>query len=272
MGDAELPLLLVIDDEEVLHDTVRVAAESRYRVDSARDGFVGLKMIRAMRPAAVVLDLDMPRMDGRSVLKMVRRDPSLSGTAIAVVSASSMDVALQTTAELGSDLYFEKPTPARTIVDRLSALVGERDLQGASELRQLMKGLDPSVRREVLVTGEAAARADAVRQLDGIAALRLAESPGLEDARARLAAGPLPHSVVADVGDDVAGGLELLASVRALTGGGSLPVHLVASRYEQDELERALNLGVTSFLVKPLRGADLAFAVCGALRAAAADP
>lgn len=272
MADPELPLLLIIDDEEVLHDTVRAAAEGLYRVESATDGVAGLKLIRTMRPTAVILDLDMPRMDGRSVLKMVRRDASLALTVIAVVSAASREEALPTSAAFGCDLYLEKPVSAKALLERISASVAERahsaEARVDGELARSVTGvLDPAVRHDVLLVGDATARAEFVQQLESLPSLRIVESGSCDDALARMRSGPPPHTVIADLDVDGGRGVDLLAGLRALPAAASLPVHLVARSYEPAELERAFNLGVTSFLVKPLRGAALIFAVCGALRA-----
>jgi DNA-binding NarL/FixJ family response regulator len=102
-------------------------------------------------------------------------------------------------------------------------------------------------------------RAEIARYLQGIPTLRLHENLDTNDALQRLRLAAM-NMVITRLD------LPFLEAVRAIPHCSTMPIHLVADRYEQAELERALNLGVTSFLVRPLRGADLIFAVCGALR------
>ena len=81
------PRLLVVDDDPAMCDLVRrLLGREGWEVETAPDGETGLRMARARRPDAVVLDIVMPGRDGWSVLQGLRAEPALAGTPIVVVT------------------------------------------------------------------------------------------------------------------------------------------------------------------------------------------
>jgi CheY-like chemotaxis protein len=71
--------VLVVDDDKDTREVLRLAFEDEgYRVAEAADGLKALEVLRASAsPLVVVLDLDLPQLDGIQVLRMVAEDPSL---------------------------------------------------------------------------------------------------------------------------------------------------------------------------------------------------
>ncbi|CAA7624663.1 Signal transduction histidine kinase [Candidatus Terasakiella magnetica] len=90
-GEAEAstaePLVLVIDDDAVARDLIgRFLGENGFRARFAADGPLGLEMARALKPAAITLDVMMPGMDGWSVLTALKTDPDLAMIPVIMVS------------------------------------------------------------------------------------------------------------------------------------------------------------------------------------------
>jgi len=90
-GEAEpaagQPLVLVIDDDAVARDLLgRFLSENGFRSRFAADGPLGLEMARALKPAAITLDVMMPGMDGWSVLTALKTDPDLAMIPVIMVS------------------------------------------------------------------------------------------------------------------------------------------------------------------------------------------
>ncbi len=87
VADADLPLVLVVEDHPEMREyLVGVLAEG-CRVETAIDGLEGLELARRLRPAVVVSDVMMPRMDGLAMLRAMREDPVLRDLPVVVVSA-----------------------------------------------------------------------------------------------------------------------------------------------------------------------------------------
>ena len=82
----------------------------------ARDGVEALELVRNALPAAVVLDIELPRLDGWQVLAELKADPATA--AIPVVIASVVDDRPRGLA-LGADVYLRKPISREELVDAL---------------------------------------------------------------------------------------------------------------------------------------------------------
>jgi CheY-like chemotaxis protein len=86
----------------------------------ARDGVEALELVRKVLPAAVVLEIELPQLDGWEVLAALKADPTTA--AIPVVIASAVDDRSRGLA-LGADEYLRKPISRDELVDALR-LVG----------------------------------------------------------------------------------------------------------------------------------------------------
>jgi CheY-like chemotaxis protein len=81
--------ILVVEDEGDIRVVVaEVLADAGYAAETAANGLEALVRMRAARPDAVVLDLSMPVMDGRSFVQAMRGEPALASVPIVVVSAA----------------------------------------------------------------------------------------------------------------------------------------------------------------------------------------
>ena len=82
--------VLVVDDDADVTDTMREILEDEgHRVFVAGNGRRALEVARAEHPDLVLLDLEMPEMDGRHFLQEVRRTPELAGVQVVVLSGSA---------------------------------------------------------------------------------------------------------------------------------------------------------------------------------------
>ena len=110
--------VLVIDDDPALRELLRrFLAKEGFRVVDVGSGTEGLRQARLMRPAAILLDVQMSGMDGWSVLAALRDDPQLSG--IPVVMLSVVDDKQRGFA-LGAADYLVKPFDRQRLVTILA--------------------------------------------------------------------------------------------------------------------------------------------------------
>jgi DNA-binding response OmpR family regulator len=127
-------ILLVDDDPDIL-DAISMILESQgYQVVIARDGVEGLASLRAEKPALMILDLLMPKMDGFAVCKELQdprwakyRDiPILILTSVRE-EASRRRYELETGLELDVDDYVEKPVSPDILLERVGRLIKKRE-------------------------------------------------------------------------------------------------------------------------------------------------
>jgi signal transduction histidine kinase len=85
--DAGLPVVVVVDDDRASLDLMTAYLDGLgVRIALARDGVEGLELIRALTPAAVVLDIRLPGLDGWEVLRRVRADEDTRAVPVVIVS------------------------------------------------------------------------------------------------------------------------------------------------------------------------------------------
>jgi len=86
--DRTPPRIFMVDDDRAILDLITTRLDlAGYHPVQARDGWEALVSIYASRPAAVVLDIGMPRLDGLGVLRHLRKTPSFANLPIMMVSA-----------------------------------------------------------------------------------------------------------------------------------------------------------------------------------------
>jgi PAS domain S-box-containing protein len=80
-------VVLLVDDDPAARDLLsRFLEREGFRVRTASDGKAGLALARALKPRAILLDIEMPRMDGWSVLHAIRSDADLAATPVIMTS------------------------------------------------------------------------------------------------------------------------------------------------------------------------------------------
>jgi CheY-like chemotaxis protein len=112
------------DDRRLLADAFREAGVD-CRLDFHGDGESLLNALEGARapqlPRLILLDLNMPRMDGRETLGRLRADPALTEVPVVVMSTSASEDEIRRSRRLGCDDYFVKPCDFGAMLD----LVGQ---------------------------------------------------------------------------------------------------------------------------------------------------
>jgi two-component system CheB/CheR fusion protein len=100
----------VVDDNDDIADLMAVAlGAAGYDVTLARDGFGAIAEAARVRPAAIVLDLGLPGLDGFEVARRLRADPDQAGVLLIAVSGYGQAGDLVRSGEAGVDHHFVKP-------------------------------------------------------------------------------------------------------------------------------------------------------------------
>jgi two-component system, OmpR family, response regulator MtrA len=115
-------LVLVVEDEAAIADVIRLnLATAGYGVHIERSGDGGLAAVRSLRPAAVVLDVGLPGMDGVDVCRTLRSEGDW--TPVLFVTARDDEVDRVVGLELGADDYITKPFSPRELVARVTSVL-----------------------------------------------------------------------------------------------------------------------------------------------------
>jgi DNA-binding response OmpR family regulator len=150
----ERSLILLADDDPSIADTLAPFLErAGFHVLTVSDGVAALDKIHSHRPALVILDVLMPRMDGREVLRRIRRENSWLPAILLTQVGESSERALAL--EEGADDYLNKPFDPHELLARIRAVLrrarpGERSLSTSWTLLALDLTLDRRARRASL--------------------------------------------------------------------------------------------------------------------------
>ncbi|HVH10732.1 MAG TPA: type II/IV secretion system protein [Gemmatimonadales bacterium] len=119
--------VLLVDDEDSLRKVMRDLLErDGYDVTEARDGVHALDQIDRVGPDIIVLDLNLPRLDGYGVLSHLRSRPATASIPVIVLTAKGDEDNEVRVFELGADDFLTKPFRARALSARLEAVLGRR--------------------------------------------------------------------------------------------------------------------------------------------------
>ena len=108
--DGLSPRVVLIEDVEIEREAIAShLTQLGYRVEQARDGLAGMKILTANPPDIVILDMDMPRMGGIEVLRRMRAAPEMRSVYVIVTSGLVGARDRQRAFEEGCNQYIVKP-------------------------------------------------------------------------------------------------------------------------------------------------------------------
>ena len=111
-------LILVVEDNDKNRKLVRdVLTAKGYRLIEAETGEDGLRLAHEQRPALVLMDIQLPGIDGIETLRRLRADAATAAIPIIAVTASAMTQDRQKILAAGFDAYQSKPISIRPFVD-----------------------------------------------------------------------------------------------------------------------------------------------------------
>jgi DNA-binding response OmpR family regulator len=115
-------LVLLIDDDPRLVSALQIRLEAAgYLVHAELGGEEGFSAAQRLRPRVIVLDVNMPRVDGLEVCRMVRADDELRDTHIIVMSAISHEKARGAAHDAGANEFLGKPYQPSQVMAAIAA-------------------------------------------------------------------------------------------------------------------------------------------------------
>jgi diguanylate cyclase (GGDEF)-like protein len=141
--------VLVADDSRVVRVMLRRQLEARgLRVEEAEDGHQAVRGCRMLRPDVVLLDVQMPGLDGHTVLRIIREDPEMREIPVVFLTAHAETEDVVRGLSEGAHDYLRKPFEASELIARVSAALRVKSLQ--DELRRRNAELETVTRTDAL--------------------------------------------------------------------------------------------------------------------------
>jgi DNA-binding response OmpR family regulator len=119
-------VLIIEDDSSVCELLFSCLSKAGYRVSIAQSGEAGLSQIEEDPPEAMVLDLNLPGMNGLDVCRAMRRDPWMSRIPVLMLTGQAEEDDVVAGLEVGADDYMTKPFSPKLLTARVKALLRRR--------------------------------------------------------------------------------------------------------------------------------------------------
>jgi two-component system, cell cycle response regulator DivK len=118
--------ILVVEDQEDLRGVLRdLLSGSGYEMLEAPDGQVGVDKAKAEKPDLILMDIQMPVMDGYEATRQIKTDPDLTSIPIVAVSSFAMKGDEEKARGAECDHYITKPYSPMQLLKTIRGLLGE---------------------------------------------------------------------------------------------------------------------------------------------------
>jgi CheY-like chemotaxis protein len=116
-------ILLIEDNEQNRYLATFLLEKHGYSVVPASDGVRGIELGSSLQPKGILLDIQLPGLDGYEVARALRRNALLDGVPIIAVTSYAMEGDREKAMAAGCDGYIEKPIDPETFVSELEKLL-----------------------------------------------------------------------------------------------------------------------------------------------------
>ncbi|MEH6824096.1 MAG: response regulator [Motiliproteus sp.] len=116
-------ILLVDDEPNILLSLQFLMKRAGYEVTTATDGELALAQVEACVPDLILLDINMPKLNGYAVCERIRANPAWQQIRIVLLTAKGREVEKEKGLALGADDYITKPFSNQALIDKVQALL-----------------------------------------------------------------------------------------------------------------------------------------------------
>ena len=125
---AEKAKILLVDDDPDLIAATTIVLQTKYEVVTATEGEEGLQKAREEKPDLIIMDVIMPVKDGFTAVEQLKKDPTLSGIPIIMLTSygerkGETNIPVSKGMTLDAEDYIEKPVDPEELLKRVEALL-----------------------------------------------------------------------------------------------------------------------------------------------------
>lgn len=113
--------ILVVDDSATIREMIKGLLEKiGYEIEMASDGFEALEKVKKAQPDLIVLDVNMPKMDGFRVCRLLKFDRNFRNIPIIMLTARDEEDNIKIGIKTGADLYLTKPIEPEKLIEAVN--------------------------------------------------------------------------------------------------------------------------------------------------------
>lgn len=235
--------ILVVDDSRVIRLKVsKTLSRAGFSVDTAENGKVALEKALASPPDVVMLDINMPELNGWDTIREMRRHASLQQTLTIILSSNAQDSDQTYAKSLGIDHFLVKPVAD----DQLVSYIQDAARAHASTIGSKPKHSS----HRILVVDDSKLIRRRMQMALAEYSFELYEASNGEQA-CIMAEKYRPDLILMDINMPEMDGLEATRTIKANPQLSHTVVIAVTSNGQRSDVTRALNAGMQDYIVKP---------------------
>ena len=121
------PVVLIIDDSVTVRKvTTRLLERNGFETQIAKDGVDALDILQSLTPDIILLDIEMPRMDGFEVANQVRHNSRLKGVPIIMITSRTGEKHRERAMSIGVNAYMGKPFQEQNLLENIKRLLNQK--------------------------------------------------------------------------------------------------------------------------------------------------
>ena len=253
MSDRSYSLLLVDDEEANRLLLTRRLEQEGYVVTGSKNGREALELLRLERFDLVLLDMNMPIMNGLETLNTIKSDPAMRQTIVVMLTASNSRENVVHCLSLGAADYLVKPVKPAELRQRVRRVLRKK----------ARKVKEPTMRESTDLTGARVLVVDdqplnlkmLERRLNQTGYRPISAASGQE--AIKLLALNSVDAVLLDINMPGMNGMEVLNKIRTSEKLHELPVIMLSADGQEETIEQCYQLGANDFLSKPYETHEL---------------
>lgn len=118
-------IILLVDDLMMIHRIVgQILKEAGYKVLKAENGEKGYDMAATWKPDLIIMDVEMPVMDGIEATRLIKNAPSLSSIPLIILTSLGSEEDIARAGEAGADRFLNKPVSKDALLKTVDELLG----------------------------------------------------------------------------------------------------------------------------------------------------
>jgi len=257
--------ILVIEDNPAnMKLACLLLRKANHTVLCAVDAETGLMLARADQPDLILMDIQLPGMDGLAATALLKRDPVTAGIPVIALTAMAMKEDQEKTQVAGCDAYIAKPLRYQELYAAIDTLLANRPA-GGERRSSLASGAMTIPNATILIVDDQILNRTLLETLlrpEGYHTLSAASG---EEALASIAQ-HAPDLILLDVMMPGMDGYQVAGRLKANPVTSDIPIIMVTAKVDRSDRLKGLNAGAEDFLTKPVDRAELWLRVRNLLR------
>ncbi len=117
-------IILIVDDLLMMHRLVgQMLTDEGYKVLKAENGKRGYEMTKTWKPDLVIMDIEMPVMNGFDATRMIKSDPAISHIPVVILTSLGSEEDIKKAKEAGADWFLNKPVSKDNLLETVKKML-----------------------------------------------------------------------------------------------------------------------------------------------------